>query len=240
MLGEVLAFGEGEAREDRGRGERVEGVLVDLGGLLVFGASEEYIAHWGFKIGFWHVYTHLCYPGAQKRAHEKLEPLEFGLVQDEAEVGLGVHVARLLLDEFNLLAGDDVRHALASWSVVVIVVIIVNACCTVRLRLAPLPLRPACNAVEWLCRWIWDTYAMFPSVLWAVKSFPPAALREWTDIDILRLALARASDTAAVSCPSSASFSFPGPSFIVGFVRRPGQSTRAACRRAPKRHGPSK
>jgi hypothetical protein len=46
--------------------------------------------------------------GAQEAADEELEALELRLDDDELEVGGGVHVARLVLDELNL------RRALAS------------------------------------------------------------------------------------------------------------------------------
>lgn len=50
------------------------------------------------------VTTHLCYPCADQRAHQELEPLEFRLDHDQWEVGLGVHVACQLFDFFDLWA----------------------------------------------------------------------------------------------------------------------------------------
>ncbi len=44
--------------------------------------------------------------GAEEGADEELEALEFGLGDDEAEVGFGVRVAGLLFDELNLCAGE--------------------------------------------------------------------------------------------------------------------------------------
>lgn len=43
--------------------------------------------------------------GAQEGADEELEALEFGLEDDEAEVGFGVRVPRLLFDKLNLFGG---------------------------------------------------------------------------------------------------------------------------------------
>lgn len=57
------------------------------------------------------VYAHLCYPGAQKTPHNVLVPLQFGLYDDEGEIGLWVHVASHLLDLLNLRL-DALVHAL--------------------------------------------------------------------------------------------------------------------------------
>ena len=73
VSGGVLAFGAGEAGRGRGVGEVVEGVGVDFG-----------------------------QAGAEEGADEELEALEFGLEDDEAEVGFGVRVARLLFHELDL------------------------------------------------------------------------------------------------------------------------------------------
>ena len=49
--------------------------------------------------------AYLGEPRPQVRAHQELEALELGLQDDEAEVDLGVQVAGLVLDPFDLRAG---------------------------------------------------------------------------------------------------------------------------------------
>ena len=73
MSRSILKFAGGEASLCGGVGEVVEGVSVDFGDA-----------------------------SAQEGADEELEALEFGLDDDEAEVGLGVRVSRLLFHELNL------------------------------------------------------------------------------------------------------------------------------------------
>lgn len=70
----VLEFARGEAGFGGGVGEVVEGMGVDFGDAR-----------------------------AEEGADEELEALEFGLDDDEAEVGFGVRVARLLFHELNLV-----------------------------------------------------------------------------------------------------------------------------------------
>ena len=81
MSRRVLEFAGGEAGLGGGVGEVVEGVGVDLGDA-----------------------------GAQKGADEELEALEFGLEDDEPEVGLGVRVPRLLFHELNLFCRQQSGH----------------------------------------------------------------------------------------------------------------------------------
>ena len=81
MSRRVSEFAGGEAGLGGGVGEVVEGVGVDLGDA-----------------------------GAQKGADEELEALEFGLEDDEPEVGLGVRVARLLFHELNLFCRQQSGH----------------------------------------------------------------------------------------------------------------------------------
>lgn len=50
------------------------------------------------------VTTYLFYPCPQEAADQELEALEFGLDNDELEVGLGIHVARLVFNQLNLAA----------------------------------------------------------------------------------------------------------------------------------------
>ena len=69
----ILELAGGEAGFGRGLGQVVEGMGVDLGDA-----------------------------SAQERADEEFEALEFGLDDDEAEVGFGIRVARLLFHELNL------------------------------------------------------------------------------------------------------------------------------------------
>ena len=73
VSGGVPALGAGEAGGGHGVGQVVEGVGVNFG-----------------------------QAGAEEGADEKLEALEFGLEDDEAEVGFGVRVARLLFYELDL------------------------------------------------------------------------------------------------------------------------------------------
>ena len=74
MSRSILEFAGGEAGLCSGVGEVVEGVSVDFGDA-----------------------------SAQEGADEELEALDFGLEDDEAEVGLGVRVPRLLFHELNLV-----------------------------------------------------------------------------------------------------------------------------------------
>ena len=74
MGGGVADFARGEAGFGGRVGEVVEGVEVDFGDA-----------------------------GAEEGSDEEFETLEFGLDDDEAEVGFGVRVARLLFYELNLL-----------------------------------------------------------------------------------------------------------------------------------------
>ena len=74
MSRSILEFAGGEAGLCSGVGEVVEGVSVDLGDA-----------------------------SAQEGADEELEALEFGLDDDEAEVGLGVCISGLLFHELNLI-----------------------------------------------------------------------------------------------------------------------------------------
>lgn len=53
------------------------------------------------------VTTHLCYPCADQRAHQELEPLEFRLDHDQWEVGLWVHVACQLFDYSDLWGPEE-------------------------------------------------------------------------------------------------------------------------------------
>lgn len=46
--------------------------------------------------------THFCHAGSEVASDQELVPLELGLDDDEGEVGLGVHVARHVLDLFDL------------------------------------------------------------------------------------------------------------------------------------------
>jgi hypothetical protein len=46
--------------------------------------------------------THLLYPCPQEAAHKKLEPLQLGLDDDQFEIRLRVHVARLILNQLDL------------------------------------------------------------------------------------------------------------------------------------------
>ena len=46
--------------------------------------------------------THLLQPGPQKAPDQKLKPLQLRLHNDELEIGLRVHAARLLFHELNL------------------------------------------------------------------------------------------------------------------------------------------
>lgn len=57
------------------------------------------------------VFVDFRHAGAQQGADEKFPALDFGLDDDEAEVGFGVHVARHLLDEFDL-PFDPIRGAI--------------------------------------------------------------------------------------------------------------------------------
>jgi phage-related protein len=50
------------------------------------------------------VCAHLFYPRSQKAPDEEFEPLQFRLYDDQFEIRLGVHVARLVFDKFNLPA----------------------------------------------------------------------------------------------------------------------------------------
>ena len=81
MSRSILEFAGGEAGLCSGVGEVVEGVSVDFGDA-----------------------------SAQEGADEELEALEFGLDDDEAEVGLGVCVSRLLFHELNLVDRLGVRR----------------------------------------------------------------------------------------------------------------------------------
>lgn len=47
--------------------------------------------------------TYLCKPTSQKRANEKLEPLQLGLNDDQSKIRLGISVPRLRLYQINLL-----------------------------------------------------------------------------------------------------------------------------------------
>lgn len=46
--------------------------------------------------------THLGYSGSQITSHDVFVPLQFGLNDDQGEVGLGVHIASHVLDLFDL------------------------------------------------------------------------------------------------------------------------------------------
>lgn len=48
--------------------------------------------------------AYLLYPSPQKASNQKLVSLKFCLYDDELEVGLGVHVAGLVFNHFNLAA----------------------------------------------------------------------------------------------------------------------------------------
>ena len=69
----ILELAGGEAGFGGGFGQVVEGMGVDFGDA-----------------------------GAEEGADEEFEALEFGLDDDEAEVGFGIRVARLLFHELNL------------------------------------------------------------------------------------------------------------------------------------------
>ena len=81
MSRSILEFAGGEAGLCSGVGEVVEGVSVDFGDA-----------------------------SAQEGADEELEALEFGLDDDEAEVGLGICVSRLLFHELNLIDEMGIRE----------------------------------------------------------------------------------------------------------------------------------
>lgn len=74
MSRSILSLTRGEAGFGRGVGEVVEGMSVDLRDA-----------------------------SAEERADEELEALEFGLEDDEAEIGFGVRVSRLLFHELDLV-----------------------------------------------------------------------------------------------------------------------------------------
>ena len=80
MSRSILKFALGEAGLCSGVGEVVEGVSVDFGDA-----------------------------SAQEGADEELEALEFGLDDYEAEVGLGICVARLLFHELDLVDTLGIR-----------------------------------------------------------------------------------------------------------------------------------
>jgi hypothetical protein len=82
-----------ELRAEIRVGEVMQRILVDLQGQSVRVPLPKRTA-WS--------HAHLCDPGSEEAAHEVLPPLELGLDDDEAKVGLGVHIARHLLDLFNL------------------------------------------------------------------------------------------------------------------------------------------
>lgn len=46
--------------------------------------------------------SHLCYPGTQVATHKVLVALQFGLNNDQGEIGLRVHVAGHLLNLLDL------------------------------------------------------------------------------------------------------------------------------------------
>jgi hypothetical protein len=48
--------------------------------------------------------AYLFYPRPQKASDEELESLQFRLYDDQLEIRLGIHVARLVFDKFNLPA----------------------------------------------------------------------------------------------------------------------------------------